>query len=168
MCAMKASYRNCFFLFLLFSVLWVTPLHSATSEQYAGRWTGDVSLVAEGESGSVQIVLQLTLDNGFLSGTVMDDQTEVPQSFQGTVVNGTLVFQWPNMDPGNPDCANWNLPAAASLDDGGGTRMHLTASGTVCGRKGGKSGSVDGYLTKHKLSLQPISLLPILSMLLGE
>ena len=162
---MKGSCKIIFILFLLFPAAWVLPLYGATAEQYVGQWAGDVYVTGE-ESENVPIIILLTLENGSPTGAVKDNQTPF-LPFQASVVNGDLVFQWPNMGPGDPDCANWDLPARATLNADG-TIMHITASGIICSSTGGRQGTVDGYLAKQKTSLEKPSLQPILSILLND
>lgn len=152
---MKRFCNKIHLVLILLLTTWVTPLHSATTDEYVGSWSGDVTVDTVGESESVHLLIAISASNGSLTGTVTDDNTAIPQPFQATVSNGNLIFQFPNMDPGNPDCSNWNLPATASLDPTV-SIMHLTASGTICGNNGGKTAAIEGDLPKLKQSLQPI------------
>jgi hypothetical protein len=163
---MKGNCKTIFILFLFFSAIWISPLYGATTEeQYVGEWTGDVYVTGE-DNENVSIIILLTLENGVLSGAVKDDHIEF-QPFQASVINGVLVFQWPNMDPGNPDCVNWDLPATATLNSDG-SIMHVTASGIICSSTGGCQATVVGDLTKQETLLEKPSLQPIMSILLKE
>ncbi len=152
---MKRFCNKVHLVLILLLTTWVVPLHSATIDEYVGSWSGDVTVDAEGEEESIHLLIAISASNGSLTGTVTDDNTATPQPFQAIVSNGNLIFQFPNMDPGNPDCSNWNLPATASLDSTA-TIMHLTASGNVCGDNGGKTATLEGDLSKLKPSIQPV------------
>ena len=152
---MKLSHNHPLVLPLVLLLLWSTPMQAATLDEFVGNWQGGLSLVSEDESGVFDFKVSINNSDGTAVGTVSDEFTSTPRSFQGAVVNGNLVFPFPNMDPGNPDCANWDFPAVASFNDDG-TTMHLTASGTVCGRGGGKEGTLEGDLTRQEVNLQPI------------
>ncbi len=152
---MKTICNKIHLVLILLLIVWVSPVHSATIDEYVGSWSGNMIIDAVGGSESGHLLIKISSNNGSLTGTVTDDFTGIPQPFQANVSNGNMIFQFPNMDPGNPDCSNWNLPAVATLDDSG-ELMHLAATGTVCGPGGGQAATVTGDLNKHKPSLQPI------------
>ncbi len=141
-------------LILLFTT-WIPSLHSATMDEYIGRWKGDVSVVSPNESEIVNLTIVLAENNGIISGTVTDNQTVSPQPFVGNISNGVLTFQFPNMGPGDPDCSNWDVTATATLDASG-QMMFLSASGIICSQNGGEAGTFSGNLRKQKNSLQPV------------
>ncbi len=125
---------------------WVVPLHSAITDEYIGSWSGYITVEVAGESGSGHLLIEISASNGSLTGTVTFENTAILQPFQATISNGKLVFQFPNLDSGNSECSNWNLPATALLDSTAST-MHLIASGTICGTKI----TLEGDLPKENL-----------------
>jgi len=151
---MKICNKPMLVLILLFTT-WIPSLHSATIDEYVGRWEGEVSVVSPNESESVNLTIFLTENDGTISGTVSDNETVSPQPFEGNISNGVLNFQFPNMSPGNPDCSNWNVSATAPLNLESNI-MHLSASGIICSQGGGEPGSFSGDLIKQKFSLTPI------------
>jgi len=141
-------------LILLFTT-WIPSLHAAAVDDYIGRWQGDVSVVSPNESEIVNLTIVLAENNGLINGTVTDNETVSPQSFEGNINNGVLNFQFPNMGPGDPDCTNWNVSATAPLNSDSNI-MHLSATGIICSQDGGEAGSFSGDLIKQKISLTPI------------
>jgi hypothetical protein len=65
----------------------------------------------------------------------------------GIVIGGIFTFDLPTDEPGNPDCANWDVSFQTLLDTSS-TIMSIVGSGTFCGEGGGKSGDFFGFLTR--------------------
>ena len=120
---------------------------NATLENFAGDWFGEGTFVAEDETTGGAIALSLQAGDSLLTGTIsIFDESTV--SVSGTVTNGILTFTVPNSEPGDPDCANFDVTAIATLDDTL-TTLSLIAVGIYCGDGGGKEGTTVGVLKKR-------------------
>ena len=135
-----------FILVLLAMNLMGTAL-AATEEDFVGKWKGDGTFVSAGETDQLSVIMVLKIDGDELSGTV-DIGTSAPTSISGTVENSVFIFDWPNPDPANPDCANWDVTGRATLNE---THhiMELKVNGIFCGPSGGNPGSFEGLLYKQ-------------------
>lgn len=116
---------------------------------FVGFWQGSGTFVAEDETKTEDGTLNLSFNGDNLAGAFMTETEplEPPFSISGTVNNGIFTFDVPNSDPSNPDCANWDVDATATLDAGL-TTMSLEFSGIFCGLGGGKQGTSSASLTK--------------------
>lgn len=123
-----------------------------SNNDFAGIWNGSIAGVAPDENINCTLTVNLAVNSNQLAGTMTGSNcsggTMGSWNVSGTVSNGTFSFNFPNSDTTNPNCANWNMPATATLDSNL-TTMTINSSGTVCGPGGGKPGSLTGTATKQ-------------------
>lgn len=112
----------------------------ATIDDYIYTWSGEFTITTEEETdtGEVTIIVQQNGTGSITIGTAKMNTFPIP-SF--TVINGILHFDLPNVDPENPDCQNWDVPATLNLDG------DFQASGTFCDDGGGMPGAISGTLS---------------------
>jgi hypothetical protein len=122
----------------------IPPISGATINDFTGTWQGSFSyLMEDGEAGTDTVTLDLSISGDSLVGTWYDSADGVTVNIVGTVNSGIFTFDLPTKDPGNPDCADWDVSVTAILDASL-TTMSVNGSGTFCGDGGGKSGSFVG------------------------
>ncbi len=115
---------------------------NATIDDFVGTWGG----VVGNESESGYMTLNLSRSGDLIVGSWVHDVKS--RNISGTVANGVLTLKFPNPDPSNPDCANFDIDAEATLNKSL-TIMILWAEGTFCGTGGGGYGVATGTLTKQ-------------------
>ena len=114
--------------------------NTVTLNDYVGSWTGIVNLTATDEFGAAYTIVNVNED-GSGSLAFIDDDTDLLVISSISVVNETLQFDIPNVDPDEPDCQDWDVSATLSLD---GT---FSASGVICDDDGGQPGTFSGTLS---------------------
>ncbi len=119
---------------------------------FVGNWQGSVTAsAASGETGTCSASFNLAINGNQLTGQLAGSTCSGIKAFtatiSGTVTNGIFSFNLPNDEPGDPDCANWDMPITSTLSADLKT-MNLNGSGTVCSSSGGQPGSLTGSLTK--------------------
>jgi hypothetical protein len=113
-----------------------------TFSDFVGTWSGQFKAASSSETLSGQTTLKVNSDGtgsmhfDFSNG---NSETHSVSSFQ--VVDGILYFDLPNSDPGNPDCANWDVEVTLSIAGS------LGGGGTVCTSEGGMLITLSGSLT---------------------
>ncbi len=118
----------------------------ATIADYVGTWVGGVPYIMEdGESGIKDIELTLSASGNTLVGTVTYTDEGSTMDIMGIVTGGIFTFDLPSDEPGNPDCANWDVSFQTILDTSSNI-MSIVGSGTFCGEGGGKRGDFSGSL----------------------
>jgi hypothetical protein len=121
---------------------------SATISDFVGTWEGGIPYVMEdGESGIKNTELTLNASGSTLVGTITYTDEGSTLDITGIVIGGIFTFDLPTDEPGNPDCANWDVSFQTLLDTSS-TIMSIVGSGTFCGEGGGKSGDFFGFLTR--------------------
>ncbi|GAB4339352.1 MAG: hypothetical protein Kow0089_12130 [Desulfobulbaceae bacterium] len=80
------------------------------------------------------VMLHVERSGNSLAG-VLDLSGEDPLSIRGSVVAGVFSFRVPNIHPGEPDCAAWDVTAEARLR-GDNNLMDVVATGIFCGDAG--------------------------------
>jgi hypothetical protein len=124
-------------------------ISGAKIDDFTGTWIGAVPyLMADGESGTAQVTLTLSVNGNQLVGTMYESIEGWTVSITGSESNGVFEFDLPASEPTNPDCAKWNVSFTATLNETL-DQMDLTGGGIFCGLGGGKSGSFSGYLTSN-------------------
>lgn len=134
-----------------------------TGQEMAGTWTGTASYRGPSDTGQADVdedvirgpmTVALTSPNGVgVTGSWSFMGKSGPIS--GNPVNGVVSFSLPNTDPGNPDCASFNVRATITMRGG---QLVFAASGNFCndycpdGDGGvelcGGSGTIDATLTR--------------------
>ena len=119
---------------------------AATIDDFTGTWSGHETYVSATwtDSGSIQVWLHKN-GNVLVGSFSLDHGAPLP--IQGSVIDGVFSFNVPNSEPGNPDCANFNVSAEARLSNDLQT-MEVVASGTFCDEGGGELGRSTSILTK--------------------
>jgi hypothetical protein len=120
----------------------------ATIADFVGTWVGGIPyLMEDSESGIKNIELTLSASGNTLVGTVTYTDEGSTLDITGIVIGGIFTFDLPTDEPGNPDCANWDVSFQTILDTSA-TIMSIIGSGTFCSEGGGKSGDFFGFLTR--------------------
>ncbi len=115
---------------------------------FVGSWTGAGVSIVGGQNADTEITVSLTDNAGSLSGSLAFDAGQAVD-ISGSMTNGILTFIVPPLaeNVGNPDCVNWDLHAAATLNSSP-QSMNLIFSGDVCGPGGSQPGIIESTLTK--------------------
>ncbi len=130
------------------------PETSATRNDFVGVWEGAVEFEDEGETKTAAVTVDLSLSGDSLVGTmsslVLDEEEPDTRNIAGTVTNGTLTFDIlvSEEDRDDPNCANWDASATATLDASL-TTMNINLFGTFCGEGGGDFEAFEFDLTKQ-------------------
>ena len=125
----------------------VDALGTAVAD-FVGTWVGGVPYIMEdGESGIKNVELALNASGNTLVGTVKYTDEGSTLDITGIVIGGIFTFDLPSDEPGNPDCADWDVSFQTILDTSS-TIMSIVGSGTFCSEGGGKSGDFSGSLIR--------------------
>jgi formylglycine-generating enzyme required for sulfatase activity len=112
-----------------------------TFSDFVGTWSGQFTAASSSETLSGNTVLMVnsggtgSMHFNFNNG---NSETHSVSSFQ--VVGDILYFDLPNSDPGDPDCANWDVEVTLSITGS------LGGGGNVCSSTGGMSITFSGSL----------------------
>jgi hypothetical protein len=124
----------------------VLTISGASIDDFQGTWQGSVPyLMADGEYGSADITMVLTVDGSLLVGTFYNSRSGTTVDITGSEINGIFTFDLPTATLAHPDCVNWDVTFTTILDKYF-VEMDITGSGLFCGTGGGKSGTFSGFL----------------------
>ena len=144
---MKRTILSCILLLLVNLLIGGRPLGAATINEYLGLWQGQGTYVSSANTEHFTMSMNLSRNGDLLVGLLRVIGNQNPISIQGPLVNGVFTFLYPNDDPGDPDCVNWDVTGRAFLDAAG-TTMTMILSGTFCGTGSGAQGKFTGTLRK--------------------
>lgn len=138
--------KHIIILVISFILLATIECGAATTTDFVGLWRGTGTFVAAGETNSGTMTVRLSKDGSSLVGLVVYD---CKFSITGPVQGGVFTFAIHPCDEdiGDPDCANFDVSATATLDQSLKT-MSINATGTFCGDGGGQPGTLSATLSK--------------------